>query len=36
VQRQGRMVRPKIERYPLPLACALALCLLALALRRRG
>ena len=35
VQRQGRMVRPKIERYPLPLACALALCLLALALRRR-
>lgn len=36
VQRQGRMVRPKIERYPLPLACALALGLLALALRRRG
>ena len=27
---------PKLERYPLPLACALALSLLALALRRRG
>lgn len=36
VQRQGRAVRPKIERYPLPLAAALALWLLALALRRRG
>lgn len=36
VQRQGRAVRPKIERYPLPLAGALALWLLALALRRRG
>jgi Ca-activated chloride channel family protein len=36
VQRQGRAVRPKIERYPLPLAFALALCLLALVLRRRG
>jgi Ca-activated chloride channel family protein len=36
VQRQGRVVRPKIERYPLPLACALALGLLALALRRRA
>jgi Ca-activated chloride channel family protein len=36
VQRQGRVVRPKIERYPLPLACALALGLLALVLRRRG
>lgn len=36
VQRQGRVVRPKIERYPLPLAGALALWLLALAWRRRG
>lgn len=35
VRRQGRAVRPKIERYPLPLACALAFGVLALALRRR-
>ena len=35
VQRQGRAVRPKIERYPLPLAVALALGLLALVLGRR-
>ena len=34
--RQGRAVRPKIERYPLPLACALLLGLLALGARRRG
>lgn len=36
VRRQGRVVRPKIERYALPLAGALVLCLLAVALRRRG
>jgi Ca-activated chloride channel family protein len=36
VQRQGRVVRPKIERYPLPLGVAMAVALLALALRRRG
>ena len=36
VQRQGRAVRPKIERYPLPLAAALGLGLLALGLRRRA
>ncbi len=36
VQRQGQVVRPKIERYPLPLACALALGLLAFVLRRRA
>ena len=36
VQRQGQPVRPKIERYPLPLACALALGLLAGLLRRRA
>ena len=35
VQRQGRVVRPKIERYPLPLAVALVLGLLALLLGRR-
>ncbi|MEO6383991.1 MAG: VWA domain-containing protein, partial [Thermomonas sp.] len=35
VQRQGRAVRPKIERYPLPLAAALSLGLLALLLGRR-
>ena len=35
VERQGRMVRPKIERYPLPLAIALSLGLLALVLGRR-
>ncbi|RZA19392.1 MAG: VWA domain-containing protein [Lysobacteraceae bacterium] len=36
VQREGQAVRPRIERYPLPLACALALGLLALLLRRRA
>ena len=36
VQRQGRAVRPKIERYPLPLAAALGFGLLALGLRRRA
>lgn len=35
VQRQGHAVRPKIERYPLPLAAALVLGLLALVLGRR-
>ena len=35
VQRQGRTVRPKIERYPLPLAVALMLGLLALTAGRR-
>lgn len=35
VQRQGRAVRPKIERYPLPLAGALVLGLLALVGGRR-
>ncbi len=35
VRRQGRVVRPMIERYPLPLALALALGLLALVLGRR-
>ncbi len=35
VQRQGRAVRPKIERYPLPLTLALSLGLLALVLRQR-
>jgi Ca-activated chloride channel family protein len=35
VQRQGRAVRPKIERYPLPLAAALVLGLLALVRGRR-
>ena len=35
VQRQGRVVRPKIERYPLPLGAALVLGLLALVLGRR-
>jgi Ca-activated chloride channel family protein len=36
VQRPGQVVRPKIERYPLPLACALAVGLLALLVRRRA
>jgi Ca-activated chloride channel family protein len=36
VQRPGQVVRPKIERYPLPLACALAGGLLALLVRRRA
>ena len=36
VQRQGQAVRPMIERYPLPLACALLLGLLAVLLRRRA
>ena len=35
LQRQGRAVRPKIERYPRPLAVALLLGLLALVLGRR-
>ena len=35
VQRQGRAVRPKIERYPLPLAVALILGLLAVVVGRR-
>lgn len=35
VQRQGRAVRPKIERYPLPLTLALSLGLLAMVLGRR-
>lgn len=36
VQRQGQAVRPKIERYPLPLTGALLLGLLALLARRRA
>ena len=36
IQRQGQAVRPKIERYPLPLGWALAVGLLALLLRRRA
>jgi Ca-activated chloride channel family protein len=36
VQRPGQVVRPKIERYPWPLACALAVGLLALLVRRRA
>lgn len=36
VRRQGQSVRPRIERYPLPLACALALGLVALGMRRRA
>lgn len=36
VQRQGRAVRPRIERYPLPLAAALGLGLLGFLLRRRA
>jgi Ca-activated chloride channel family protein len=36
IQRQGQTVRPKIERYPLPLGWALAIGLLALLLRRRA
>ncbi|MDI1251757.1 VWA domain-containing protein [Thermomonas sp.] len=35
LQRQGRAVRPKIERYPLPLGAALSLGLLVLVLGRR-
>lgn len=35
VQRQGQAVRPKIERYPLPLAAALMLGLLGLVVGRR-
>ena len=36
VQRQGRVVRPRIERYSLPLGAALAVGLLAMLLRRRA
>jgi Ca-activated chloride channel family protein len=36
IQRQGQVVRPRIERYPLPLGWALAVALLALLLRRRA
>ncbi len=36
VQRAGQVVRPRIERYPLPLAAALLVGLLALLLRRWG
>jgi Ca-activated chloride channel family protein len=36
IQRQGQAVRPKIERYPLPLGWALAVGVLALLLRRRA
>lgn len=36
VQRQGQIVRPKLERYPLPLAAALMLGLLVLVLGRRS
>lgn len=36
VQRQGRAVRPTLERYPLPLSAALMVGLLALLLRRRA
>ncbi len=36
VQRQGKVVRPRIERYPLPLGGALGLGLLAVLLRRRA
>lgn len=36
VQRQGQVVRPRIERYPLPLALAMGVGLLALLLRRRA
>ena len=36
VQRQGQVVRPKIERYPWPLGLALAVGALALLLRRRA
>jgi Ca-activated chloride channel family protein len=35
IQRQGQVVRPKVERYPWPLGWALAVALLALLLRRR-
>ena len=36
VQRQGQVVRPKIERYPWPLGFAMAIGALALLLRRRA
>ena len=36
VQRAGQAVRPRIERYPLPLGAALVLGVLAVLLRRRG
>ena len=36
IQRKGQAVRPKIERYPLPLGWALAVGLLAVLLRRRA
>ena len=36
VRREGQRVRPKIERYPWPLAAALAIGLLAFAVPRRG
>lgn len=36
VQRPGEVVRPRIERYPVPLAWALGVALLALAVRRRA
>lgn len=36
VQRAGQPVRPRIERYPLPLGIGLALGLLAAVVRRRG
>lgn len=36
VKRAGQAVRPRIERYPLPLGAALALGMLALLLRRRA
>lgn len=36
VPRAGRSVRPRLERYPLPLGLAMACGVLALAVRRRG
>lgn len=36
VQRQGQAVRPKIERYPLPLGVALLLAVVAWVMRRRA
>jgi Ca-activated chloride channel family protein len=36
IQRPGEVVRPRIERYPLPLGWALGLALLAAVLRRRA
>lgn len=36
IQRQGQAVRPRIERYPLPLGWALAVALLAVLVRRRA